>query len=84
MTTQEITSALNQLFQELSSETPYYGGITVTPIQEFSPEELSQATWLYINWDDLNWALGTDIIPNIQDLDEYLGTVNNLPILLDK
>lgn len=71
MTTQDIQNYLSQ----------NYPGYNLTPFEEYTSDDVQNATNIYINTDDCNWQLGYE---NEFDMtiepDDYL---EDLPIYFD-
>lgn len=76
MTTQELHKILIQ-------DTPNYLE-ELTPFQEYTPEEIERATYIYINPDDQNWQLGYENPIPVEAFENFEGNISykNLPIFI--
>lgn len=76
MTTKELHSILIQ-------DTPNYLE-ELTPFQEYTPEQIEQATYIYVNPDDQNWQLGFENPIPVEAYENFEGNISykNLPLFI--
>lgn len=76
MTTKELHSILIQ-------DTPNYLE-ELTPFQEYTPEQIEQATYIYINPDDQNWQLGFENPIPVEAYENFESNISykNLPLFI--
>lgn len=76
MTTKELHSILIQ-------DTPNYLE-ELTPFQEYTPEQIEQATYIYVNPDDQNWQLGFENPIPVEAYENFESNISykNLPLFI--